>query len=453
MKQNYYIIIFLILSLEYSKQVLGKYKNESPSDKNWSIRFNETAPFSVNMDNESKLFLKINIFSDLLKNLKIQFHCENQLICDSLDEVTITNGTEWEGFILIKGIFMGRSKLYAEIKLPNNTIQISNEYQNIVVVKKVGIVDHIFTISLGIMVSVIFVSFGAALDMNSLKEILIKPIGPTIGFCCQFILMPILSYTIGYILFSENTNMWLGLFFSGVTPGGGASNMWTLILKGNVNLSIVMTTISNLAAFAMMPFWIFTLGRTIFERGDLGVPYERIGTLSISLIIPLFIGLAIQKFHPKLANVLIRLLKPISIIILIFIISFAIITNLYLFKLFSWRIIIAGMGLPWFGYILSYTAAWLFKQNKSDCLTISIETGLQNTGVAIFLLRFSLQQPEADLTSIVPVSVSIMTKVPLLTLYFIQKSFCLDEDKKVKKNKLDQSKNLNEEEHIMPGTK
>jgi sodium/bile acid cotransporter 3/5 len=60
---------------------------------------------------------------------------------------------------------------------------------------------------------------------------------------------------------------------------------------------------------------------------------------------------------------------------------------------------VAGFGLPWLGYFCGWLLARLFKQPPNDTLAISIETGIQNTGIAIFLLRFSLGQPEADLTT------------------------------------------------------
>lgn len=89
---------------------------------------------------------------------------------------------------------------------------------------------------------------------------------------------------------------------------------------------------------AIMPLWVFTLGRKIFSRGQLIVPYQRIASFAFGLLIPLCIGLLIQKFLPRLAKVLVRILKSFSALLIIFIILFAIITNLYLFKLFSWKV-------------------------------------------------------------------------------------------------------------------
>lgn len=57
------------------------------------------------------------------------------------------------------------------------------------------------------------------------------------------------------------------------------------------------------------------------------------------------------------------------------------------------------MLLPWLGYILGAASAFICKQDWQDSLAIGIETGVQNTGLAIFVLRFSLGQPDSDLTT------------------------------------------------------
>lgn len=89
---------------------------------------------------------------------------------------------------------------------------------------------------------------------------------------------------------------------------------------------------------AMMPLWIFTLGTTIFDRGHLTVPYLRIAYMAVGLILPLTIGLLIQRYLPRLAKLLVRILKTFSSLLIIFIIIFAIVTNLYLFELFTWQV-------------------------------------------------------------------------------------------------------------------
>jgi len=153
------------------------------------------------------------------------------------------------------------------------------------------------------------------------------------------------------------------------------------------------------------------------------VPYSNLATYVVALVVPLAAGLLIQRHLPRVRKILVRILKPLSILLLLFIVVFAIVTNLYLFELFSWQIIIAGLGLPWLGYVVGYLAAGIFGQNHKDRLAIGLEAGIQNTGISIFLLRLTLTQPQADLTTVVPVAVAIMTPVPLICYYIVQKAY------------------------------
>lgn len=87
-----------------------------------------------------------------------------------------------------------------------------------------------------------------------------------------------------------------------------------------------------------MPLWIFTLGKTIFDRGNLRVPYGQITQYAVGLIVPLAIGIFIQTYLPRVSRFLVRILKTFSSLLLVFIIVFAIISNLYLFQLFTWQV-------------------------------------------------------------------------------------------------------------------
>ncbi|KAG5684229.1 hypothetical protein PVAND_013467 [Polypedilum vanderplanki] len=329
------------------------------------------------------------------------------------------------------GEFLGQTRIFVEINTPEeNLTERSNESLSVTILRPQRVIDKLFTYSVIVLVSILYINFGAALSLETLKEILRRPVGPIICFICQFVLMPLTSYGLGFCLFPNAHEMALGLFFTGISPGGGASNMWTLLLGGNIHLSIAMTTISTVAAFGMMPLWIFTLGKMIFDRANLGVPYSKIFTMAFGLVIPLALGLLIQKFLPRVARILVRILKPVSMILILFIIVFAIITNFYIFQLFSWQIVVAGLGLPWLGYTFGWVFSKLFRQPSPDCIAIAVETGIQNTGIAIFLLTFSLDQPMADLTTVVPVSVAIMTPFPLLVIYLIQRCMNLEIFKK-----------------------
>lgn len=90
-------------------------------------------------------------------------------------------------------------------------------------------------------------------------------------------------------------------------------------------------------------------------------------------------------------------------------------------KFVSFQIVVAGVALPWLGYLVGWLAARCSRQEYEDRLAIAVEAGIQNTGIAIFILRFALGQPEADLTTVVPVAVAIMTPFPLMAYYLCYK--------------------------------
>jgi len=333
------------------------------------------------------------------------------------------NQTAWYGNVSIEAIFLGKTEVYVQLIRPNLEPEIALQRLSVIIKRNVTTIDTVFKLCVAGFVTILYINFGAALELKALKAILLKPIGPAIGFIGQFLVMPVLSFLIGYYLFRDMIELRLGLFFTGSTPGGGASNIFTVLLSGNLNLSITMTALSNLAAFGMMPLWIFTLGALIFHDGNFVIPYKTIASMSFSLVIPLCIGIAIQKFSPRFGAILSRLLKPISLALIVFITIFAFTVNSYMFKLFSWKIIIASCALPWIGYFIGWILAVIFKQSSRDALTIAIETGIQNTGIAIFMLNFTLPQPQADMTSAVPVANSMMTPIPLLLIYIIKKIF------------------------------
>ncbi|XP_057327559.1 ileal sodium/bile acid cotransporter-like isoform X2 [Microplitis mediator] len=324
----------------------------------------------------------------------------------------------FNGSLNITGLFLGKADIVLKVTEKGKTYELNK--LEVIVIRPERIIDRLFTGSVVALVCILYINFGCAMDWNVCRETIRKPVGPIIGSICQFIIMPLLAFGIGQLLFPNKPEMQIGIFFTGISPSGGASNIWTLLLGGNLPLSISMTTVSTLASFGTMPLWIFTLGKYIFDKGNIKIPYSRIAFSAVGLVLPLGIGFLIQRKFPRLCKIMVRIMKPFSVILILFIVIFAIVTNLYLFQLFSWQITLAGMGLPWLGFICGLIMMLVFRQPQPDVRAIAIETGIQNTGIAIFLLKSGMQQPAADLTTVIPVSCAIMTPIPLMILWLIK---------------------------------
>ena len=78
-----------------------------------------------------------------------------------------------------------------------------NDRLSVIVTRNKDVIDHIFIGSVALLVSILYINFGAALDLDIVKNILVRPIGLIIGFIGQFILMPLISYTLGHFLFPK----------------------------------------------------------------------------------------------------------------------------------------------------------------------------------------------------------------------------------------------------------
>lgn len=83
--------------------------------------------------------------------------------------------------------------------------------------------------------------------------------------------------------------------------------------------------------------------------------------------------------------------------------------------------LLSGLTLVWLGYAFGWIISTIFRLPWTDTLAVAVETGVQNTGIAIFVLRFTLDQPDADINTVIPVAVAIMTPIPLITLWILQK--------------------------------
>uniref|UniRef100_A0A146LKT8 p3 protein n=1 Tax=Lygus hesperus TaxID=30085 RepID=A0A146LKT8_LYGHE len=389
----------------------------------WGVQFSSSELESLFMYQKQQVGVSVDqLTQDDLDNRVIRALVNNPDIASvSPSELVFRKepGGLWSSAFTVSGDFLG----YTSIKLCMSEKRDAEQKClkeskpiDVTVKRKPAVIDKIFTYSVIVLVSIIFINFGCALDVNSLKQAIMKPIGPVIGLLSHFLFLPLLSYGLGELLFPDNQQLRLGLFFTGISPAGGASNIWTYSLGGNLNLSVTMTAVSTLASFGLIPLWVFTLGQAIFKGGPIGVPYSKIMTSAVGLVVPLAIGYVIQVYCKRLSNIMVRILKPFSALLIVFIVLFATITNFYLFKLFTWEIVVAGIGLPLLGYLAGLLLALALKQKPEDVTAISIETGVQNTGIAIFLLKFCLPQPAADITTVAPVAVALMTPLPLLML-------------------------------------
>ncbi|TKR72997.1 hypothetical protein L596_020369 [Steinernema carpocapsae] len=226
----------------------------------------------------------------------------------------------------------------------------------------------IFVSTLIVLLTVANILMGCELDLNVVWETVRKPVAPAIGFCTQFFVMPTLAYVIAQAIFVSRglSSFALGLFVTACAPGGGASNYWTLLLDGNAHLSVTMTFLSTLASLVMMPLWMHLLGKQFLvgyhPEATIKVPYMKIVSSLLALVIPLLIGVGIQKWKPNIAAKARKVMRPYIICVLVFVIAFGAYANSYMFFVMTVPALIGGLLLPWCGFMFGCFASILLRQ-------------------------------------------------------------------------------------------
>jgi len=264
---------------------------------------------------------------------------------------------------------------------------------------------------------------GMEIETEQVLEVVKKPIGPIVGFCCQFIVMPLTAYGLGYLLLDTNYER-LGLLLLGCCPGGVGSNFWTAMLGGDINLSVTMTFFSSVAAFAMTSLWVWLLGSTLIsETDDLPIPYSQLAIALVSFAVPVVLGVTAKKFKPKLCEkIKSKIGRPLWLTFVLALVVGGVVMNLFFFYLVSWGHLLSGALLGLCGYTIGGSAAWLARMTKPQIIAVAIETAIQNGGIAVVVLNLTFPSPYSDMALLPILAFFFCSAGPFLFLLFLIKN-------------------------------
>ncbi|MBN1184415.1 MAG: bile acid:sodium symporter family protein [Bacteroidales bacterium] len=245
-----------------------------------------------------------------------------------------------------------------------------------------------------------FIMFGVALEIKveNFRQIFVHPKPALVGILSQFIFLPAVTFLIT-ILFRNiiTPTIALGMILVASCPGGNISNFISALAKANKELSISLTAFSTIACIILTPF-NFTLWGGFFiklyNKYDASAlvrpleidPYYMFQTVFILLGIPILIGMLCSWKLPKFTS---KISKPIKIlsIILFFGIVIALFSNNYehFIKYIKYIFIIVFIHNS-LGFLTGFSLGSVFKLKSADIRTVTIETGIQNSGLGLILL-------------------------------------------------------------------
>ena len=198
---------------------------------------------------------------------------------------------------------------------------------------------------------------GLSLDLDHLPKVLKNKRALITGLFLQLIVLPLLGFLI-VILFDFSFEIEAGIIVITVCPGGWVSNMVSTKLKGDVDLSISLTTFSTLLSVFSAPFYLFLLlfffYPTHYENFSL---YLVVGKISLWVVIPVLLGLIIHYRSVQIGSSLLKIIRPTSIIFILLIVIAAAIEEGEHFAAYFKKIGLILFGLNVSAMVLSYYVA------------------------------------------------------------------------------------------------
>ena len=245
-----------------------------------------------------------------------------------------------------------------------------------------------------------FIMFGVALELKPehFKRLVQNPKAAIIGAVSQFLLMPFMTFLLAIALRNYITpTIGLGMILVASCPGGNISNFFSSLARGNVALSVSLTAISDLGAILITPFsfafWgtLFTKVYALTNASSLLKPlvidpFDMFQTVFILLGIPLTLGIIVNMKFPKLTEKIILPIKRISLFTFAAIVVILFANNFDYFVKFIKYIFLIVLVHNAIAFSMGYSFASIFRLPFKDRKTISIETGIQNSGLALVLL-------------------------------------------------------------------
>lgn len=240
--------------------------------------------------------------------------------------------------------------------------------------------DWINTTCITPMLGVVMFGMGLKLKPSDFKPVLMRPKDIIIGELAQFIVMPLLAWLLCKLL-QLPTEMALGVILVGCCPGGTASNVICFIAKGDIALSVAMTAISTLLAPIVTPALVYLLAGKEVAVDMAGMFLSIVQVV----IVPIVLGLAVNKYMSRFTEKVIPLLPMVSTLAIAAIIG--IVVSHSSARILSCSLLVGIVVILHnvLGLTFGYVAGKLLGLPQDKRTAISIEVGMQNSGLATSL--------------------------------------------------------------------
>lgn len=235
---------------------------------------------------------------------------------------------------------------------------------------------------LSCLLGIVMFGMGTTLNLKDFILVLKRPMDILIGVCAQFLIMPFLAYILA-TAFNLDPALTAGVVLVGTCPGGTSSNVITFMSKGDVALSVTMTSVSTVLSPILTPFITYLIVGQKIAFDPIGMFYSIVQIV----ILPICLGLAVKTFLPKLASEAEAYLPAVSSIAISLIIAGVIGASRDMILKTSGLIMLVVVLHNCCGYALGFGIARICGLSWKKAVALSVEVGMQNSGLATGLAK------------------------------------------------------------------
>ena len=230
------------------------------------------------------------------------------------------------------------------------------------------------------LLGVIMFGMGLTLKAEDFRVVFTRPRDVLVGCLAQFTVMPLLAFALTRI-FKLDAALAIGVILVGCCPGGTASNVITYLAKGDLALSVGMTATSTLLAPVLTPLLVWLLAGETVDVNVLGM------LLSILwvVILPIALGLVVKRLWPRTTERATDYLPALSTLAICTIVLIVIAANAHKLLDGGWIILLVVVLHNLCGFGIGYLIGWALHLLPAKRRAISIEVGMQNSGLATSL--------------------------------------------------------------------
>ena len=233
---------------------------------------------------------------------------------------------------------------------------------------------------ISVMLGVIMLGMGITLSFDDFRRVLALPRQVLAGVVLQFTLMPLAGFGSAWV-FGLEPGLAVGLILVACCPGGTASNVISYLARANVALSVTMTMASTLAAIALTPLLTGWLAGVFVEIDRWNLFRE----MAVVVLLPVVAGVAMNRYLPRVTQGLTSISPFISVLFVVLIVAGIIARSKPMIEMHAGVLLLAVFSLHAVGFGLGYALSRLLRLSEASARTISIEVGMQNSGLGASL--------------------------------------------------------------------